>query len=36
MEEALKFSQQAAAIPGATQAPAQQNVTAIQQELTKK
>jgi hypothetical protein len=36
MAEALKFSQQAAAIPGAAQTAAQQNVAAIQQELTKK
>jgi hypothetical protein len=36
MEEALKFSQQAAAIPGPGQSAAQQNVTAIQQELAKK
>lgn len=33
MEEALRFSQQSAAIPGAAQASARQNVQAIQQEL---
>lgn len=36
MEEALRFSQQSAAIAGATQASAQQNVAAIEQELAKK
>ncbi len=36
MEEALKFSQQAAAIPGPGQSAAQQNVAAIQQELARK
>jgi len=36
MEEALKFSQQSAAIAGATQGPAQQNVSAIEQELNRK
>jgi hypothetical protein len=35
MEEALKFSQQSAAIPGETQAPAQKNVAAIQRELSR-
>ncbi len=33
LQEALKFSQQAAAIAGETQAPARQNVAAIEQEL---
>ncbi|MEO5924283.1 MAG: hypothetical protein ABIR70_10690 [Bryobacteraceae bacterium] len=36
MEQALKFSRQAAATPGPTQSAAQQNVAAIQQELAKK
>jgi hypothetical protein len=36
MEEALRFSQQSAAIPGETQAAAQRNVAAIQQELAQK